>query len=317
MPTPAPLPDDLASRAFSTREALARGIRASRLRARDISQPVRGVNLASSSEPTFIQRCRALMRVLPPGSFVSHGSAARLYGFPVGADGTSSIHVTVPAPNRAPRRAQVVGHRATLTGTEWMRSAGFAHSTAARAWVELASTSLTLEDAVVAGDYLVRARETRRGYRPLATLEELRAAADNSADRRGSRLVSAALRAIREGVDSPKETQLRLLLLRAGCPELVVNEPILDERGRVIVQPDLRIRGYRITLDYEGDHHRTSRRQWMRDIRRFRQLAGEEMVALRVVADDMEPPGVFEFFADVQGELDRQGWGGRLRYRPN
>ena len=129
--------------------------------------------------------------------------------------------------------------------------------------------------------------------------------------------MSAALGVIRGGVDSPKETQLRLLLLRAGCPELVVNEPILDERGRVIVQPDLRIRGFRITLDYEGDHHRTSRRQWMRDIRRFRQLAGEEMVALRVVADDMKPPGVFEFLADLQGELDRQGWGGRLRYRPN
>jgi hypothetical protein len=193
MPTPAPLPEDLTSRAFTTREALARGIRASRLRARDISQPVRGVNLASRSEPTFIQRCRALMRVLPPSSFVSHGSAARLYGFPVGAAGTPSIHVTVPAPYRAPRRAQVIGHRATLTGTEWMRSAGFAHSTAARAWVELASTSLTLEDVVVAGDYLVRARETRRGYRPLATLEELRAAAEQSADRRGSRLVSAAL----------------------------------------------------------------------------------------------------------------------------
>jgi hypothetical protein len=316
MPKPRPLPEDLSSRTFTTREALRRGVSPSRLRAHDIGHPIRGVNSPSPGEPSFIQRCRALMQVLPPGSFISHGSAARLFEFPVGQAPSSSIHVTVPAPSRAPRRAHVIGHRASLVGDEWMRSAGFAHSTAARAWLELSSASLTVEESVVAGDYLVRARETRRGFRALATLEELRAAAEQAADRRGSRLVSAALSAIREGVDSPKETQLRLLLLRAGCPDLVVNEPILDGNGRVVVQPDLRIRGFRITLDYEGDHHRSSRKQWMRDVRRFRQLAGADLVALRVVAEDLEPPGSYEFLADLQGELDRQGWTGRLRYRP-
>lgn len=256
------------------------------------------------------------MQVLPPGSFVSHASAARLYSFPVTSGDERAIHVTVPAPYRAPRRINVVGHRASVVGNEWMRSAGFAHSTAARAWIELASTSATLEESIVAGDFVVRARETRRGFRPLATMQELRDAAEQCVDRRGSHLVSEALGAIRERVDSPKETQLRLLLIRAGCPELVVNEPILDATGRVIVQPDLRLRGFRITLDYEGDHHRTSRRQWMRDIQRFRQLAGEEMVGLRVAAADLEPPGVYGFLTDLQGELDRQGWTGRLRYRP-
>jgi hypothetical protein len=256
------------------------------------------------------------MQVLPPSSFISHGSAARLFEFPFGQAPSSSIHVTVPAPYRAPRRVHVVGHRSSLVGDEWMRSAGFAHSTASRAWIELATTSFTYEEAVVTGDYLVRARDTRRGFRPLATLDELRLASEKVVDRRGSRLVAAALGGIRERVDSPKETQLRLLLTRAGCPELVVNEPILDGNGRVVVQPDLRIRGFAITLDYEGDHHRSNRRQWMRDVRRFRQLAGADLVALRVVADDLEPPGVYEFLADLQGELDRQGWTGRLRYRP-
>jgi hypothetical protein len=315
MPRPSPLPDGLRAHAFTTREALSHGLDPSRLRARDISHPFRGVNLASGREPTFIQRCRAIVKVLPPGSFVNHSSAARLFEFPAGQGDESSIHVTVAAPHRAPRRLHVIGHRASLTGGEWMSSAGFAHSTACRAWIELASSSLTVDEAIVVGDYLVRARETRRGYRPLATVDELRVAAENMVDRRGSRLVAAALRGIRERVDSPKETQLRLLLLRAGCPELVVNDPILDEQGRVVVQPDLRIRGFRITLDYEGDHHRSSRRQWMRDIRRFRQLAGNDLVALRVVADDLRPPGVHEFLANVQAELDRQGWTGRLRYR--
>lgn len=317
MPSPTPLPDELRARAFTTGEALALGLDPSRLRARDISHPYRGVNLASGSEPTFIQRCRAIVKVLPPGSFVSHSSAARLFEFPVGQGNESSIDVTVPAPHRAPRRLHVVGHRVSLTGDEWMSSAGFAHSTACRAWLELASSSLTLDEAITVGDYLVRARQTRRGFRPLATLHELRVAAENMVDRRGSRLIAAALNGIREGVDSPKETQLRLLLLRAGCPELVVNDPIFDEQGRVVVKPDLRIRGFRITLDYEGDHHRSSRRQWMRDVRRFRQLAGNDLVALRVVSDDLRPPGVHEFLADLQSELDRQGWTGRLRYRAN
>ena len=316
MSRPSPLPEELDSGVFTTREALSRGVGPSRLRARDIAHPFRGVNLVSARQPTFVQRCRALMEVLPPGSFISHESAARLFDFPIRYRDERSIHVTVPPPHRAPRRRHVVGHRRTVIGDEWMRSAGFAHSTACRAWLELAGSCLTLDEAIVVGDYLVRPRETRRGYRPLATLDELRTAAERSIDRRSARVVSAALEQIRERVDSPKETQLRLLLLRAGCPDLIVNEPLRDEWGRAVVQPDLRIRGFRITLDYEGDHHRTQRRQWMRDVRRFRQLAGAEIVGLRVIADDLEPPGVYEFLDDVQGELDRQGWTGRLRYRP-
>jgi hypothetical protein len=317
MATPSPLPDVLESKIFTTREALSSGVGPSRLRARDIAHPFRGVNLVSDRQPTFVQRCRALMAVLPPGSLISHESAARLFDFPVRRGDARSIHVTVPAPYRAPRRRYVVGHRRSVLGDEWMRSAGFAHSTACRAWLELTGSSFTLDEAIIVGDYLVRPRETRRGYRPLATLDELRTAAERSIDRRGARRIARALDGIRERVDSPKETELRLLLLRAGCPELIVNEPFLDQSGRVIVQPDLRIRGFRITLDYEGDHHRTQRRQWMRDVRRFRQLAGAEIVGLRVVADDLEPPGVYEFLDEVQGELDRQGWTGRLRYRPS
>jgi len=42
----------------------------------------------------------------------------------------------------------------------------------------------------------------------------------------------------------------------------------------------------KIALEYEGDHHRTDRRQFRRDIRRFEALADMGWLTIRVTAED-------------------------------
>lgn len=60
---------------------------------------------------------------------------------------------------------------------------------------------------------------------------------------------------IRAGTDSPKETELRLILIRHGLPEPGINVPMFDETGGWIQDPDLSYEQERIAIQYDGGHH--------------------------------------------------------------
>ena len=118
---------------------------------------------------------------------------------------------------------------------------------------------LSLLDLVVVGDAMVR-----RGRTTPRELVE-------ATDRAGGRWVRHARRAaglVRARVDSPKETELRLLLVFAGFPEPEINKDVLDEAGGWIACPDLAYRALKIALEYDGRHHADDPRQWEKDIRR-------------------------------------------------
>ncbi len=128
------------------------------------------------------------------------------------------------------------------------------------AWVQLASM-LGRNDLVVIGDYLV-AKPL-----PLATLDELAATAVRAAGNRGARALRDAAGLIRERVESPMESLLRLVIADAGLPEPVVNESFFHQ-GRFLGRVDLAYPELKIAIEYQGDHHRTDRAQWQADIRR-------------------------------------------------
>jgi hypothetical protein len=65
---------------------------------------------------------------------------------------------------------------------------------------------------------------------------------------------------IRERVDSPRETWLRLSLVLAGLPTPECNLIIRDDRGP-IGRVDLVYLAYQLVIEYEGDQHRTDRGQ--------------------------------------------------------
>ena len=78
---------------------------------------------------------------------------------------------------------------------------------------------------------------------------------------------------VRPGTDSPAETDLRLDLVAFGLPEPVVNFDILDASCRRIAIGDLAYPGFRVLVEYDGDHHRANPAQYARDVDRLDDLA--------------------------------------------
>ena len=115
---------------------------------------------------------------------------------------------------------------------------------------------------------------------------DLREAANEWGRRRGAATIAEALPRIRVGSESPKETQLRLLLVDAGLPEPAPNPPVRLPSGAT-VHPDLADRRRRIAFEYLGDIHRTDRRRWQEDLRRRRELAAAGWHVVEVTADDL------------------------------
>ena len=63
---------------------------------------------------------------------------------------------------------------------------------------------------------------------------------------------------MRVGVDSPKETELRLLIHRSPLPGFLPNVVIRDADGTEMVGPDLACEEYRTCVEYDGGHHTTA-----------------------------------------------------------
>src|SRR5690606_26014991 len=130
-------------------------------------------------------------------------------------------------------------------------------------------TELSERELVRLGDAIVRVPRDEHGRpRPehrLATLDDLRAALDVGR-RPGAVRLRAALARIRVGAMSPLETDMRLDAVDAGLPEPELDAEVRSVQGRLLGIADGRYRAYRVLIEVEGDHHRTDRRQWARDI---------------------------------------------------
>jgi AbiEi antitoxin C-terminal domain len=104
--------------------------------------------------------------------------------------------------------------------------------------------------------------------------------------RRGMKAARAALELIDGGSQSPKETWLRLVLIRAGFPRPQTQIPILNEWGWAEAYLDTGWEDVKVAAEYDGDHHRSSRTQYVKDIRRLEMLERRGWIVIRVVAED-------------------------------
>lgn len=95
---------------------------------------------------------------------------------------------------------------------------------------------------------------------------------------------AGGVRLIRETVDSPQETGLRLWALRRGLPEPEVHPQVFCPLLGRVVEPDLGYRRARLALEYEGGHHFESKEQWTRDINRDEGLHAAGWTVLRVTS---------------------------------
>lgn len=164
-----------------------------------------------------------------------------------------------------------MGHQLALLPDEVVELDGVRLTSPARTWLDLASV-LGVDDLVVAGDSLVceHGPEFPFPRDALCRIEDLRSVVARHPGSRGVRKARAAVELIRVGADSPPETRLRLLLGRAGLPELVPNLVVTEADpwggpGRSVLWPDAACPQWRVALQYEGVHH-NGEDQYLRDI---------------------------------------------------
>jgi hypothetical protein len=102
---------------------------------------------------------------------------------------------------------------------------------------------------------------------------------------RGLRRLGELLPLVDGGAASPKESWLRLLLIDAGLPKPTTQIPINDG-WRLMGLLDMGWEDYMVAAEYDGDQHRTDRRQFVRDQRRLGKLAEMGWIVIRVIAED-------------------------------
>lgn len=133
-------------------------------------------------------------------------------------------------------------------------------------------------EAVAAIDALARATDLK--------MPDVDLLAQRYPGRRGIRQARTALRLVDAGAQSPKETWLRLVLIQAGLPRPQTQIPVHDDFGEVIAYLDMGWEDLKVAVEYDGDQHRSDRRQYTWDIRRLEILERLGWIVIRVVAGD-------------------------------
>lgn len=272
------------SRPFTTGQALAGGISASRLRGPEFRRLSKGKYVHVTRRPSAVLDAEAALLGHPADAFASHTTAAKVYRMPVPLDANEHVSVFEPANRRrrmgvvchvAPAEAVVISHR------------GVRLADPAYVFVALAAT-LSLVDLVVVGDYIA----AQKWYSPA----QLVAVCAGSGQAHASRALAAA-RFVRQGVDSPMETRLRMLLVLAGFPEPQVNFVLRHEDGSVRRRFDLCYPEVRVIVEYDGRQHAEDPQQYDRDVFRREELEHDGWRLVVVTAKGI--------YADPEGTLQR------------
>ncbi|MEE6136736.1 hypothetical protein SKC41_10360 [Mycobacterium sp. 050128] len=109
---------------------------------------------------------------------------------------------------------------------------------------------------------------------------------------RNVRRARQTLKLVDAGAESPRETWVRLLLVGAGYPRPQTQIPVYGQYGELVAVLDMGWENIKLAVEYEGDHHRTDRRQFNRDIARYEAVTTDlGWVVVRVTAEDV-PGGI-------------------------
>jgi Protein of unknown function (DUF559) len=245
---------------FSRAEARAAGLTPQMLLSKRFHKIFWDAYVSRDVPITPLLRAKAVIRLVPSGSYISHHTAAEMWGAAVPADGVT--HVTLPSAHRRQVRQGVRSHYRKHSAQTTFRK-GLPISTPEQTFLDLAAAGVGLVDLVVAADGMIKAGHTS----PERLIEV--AAQWNG---RGCRLARRAASLAREGVDSPQETRLRLLLVLAGLPEPRVNLIIRGRDGGWRRRYDLAYEHLRLIIEYDGRKHAEDTQQWLTDIFRREEL---------------------------------------------
>jgi len=235
----------------------------------------RDVYVARDTRPTASARAKAAWLWSGRAGVVAGRSAAVLHGAKW-VDGAAPAEMLYD--NRRPPKGRCTwSDQVAEDEIETVR--GIAVSTPARTALDLARRR-PLDVAVAEIDALARAAKLK-----IADIELL---AERYKGSRGIRDARVALDLVDPGAESPQETRVRLLLIRAGFPRPETQIPVYDEYGQLVAELDMGWRDVKVGVDYEGDHHWRSRRSFDRGIRRHAEVTELGWDDVRITAEDSD-----------------------------
>jgi len=125
---------------------------------------------------------------------------------------------------------------------------------------------------------------------------------------RGLKQLRAALPLVDSGAASPQETRLRLLFIDAEFPRPTTQIPVVDGRGRLVRPVDMGWEDFMVAAEYDGEHHRTNRKAYVKDMRALATLQRLGWIVIRVIKEDCDE----DIINRAYRALVSRGWNGQL-----
>ncbi|WP_041783491.1 hypothetical protein [Mycolicibacterium chubuense] len=279
-------------------EAVRAGVATRHELARDYTRLYRGVFVRKGIEVTL--RDRAIGAWLATGrkGVIGGVAAAALHGAPwIDPD----IRIEVVGVTCRPRDGLVV-RRDLLTGDQITYRSGLPVTTRIRTAFDL-GRHLERAEALARLDALM--------WNQRFDIGDVLDIADRLPRLRGIAQLRELLPLVDGGAASPRESAIRLRLHDKGFPRPETQIPVL-QGSRAIAFLDMGWQEYGVAVEYDGDHHRKNREQYVKDIGRLRTLEALDWIVIRVIAEDRPE----EWLARVEGALHRRGCPLALRDRP-
>lgn len=258
---------------FVGSEALAAGVLNRHQLRSGFSRICPDVYLSKLIAPTLQNRARAAWLWSQRQAVIAGSAAAALHGAQwVGSD----IAIELIHPNPRPP-AGVITRRDGLLDGETVRIGQMAVTTPERTAFDVGRRG-AIGVALPRMDALMRATAL--------PADPVRVVAARHPGARGLRQLETVLGLADPGAQSPKESWLRLVLIRSGMPRPQTQVPVTGEDGYPFAYLDLGWPDLMVAVEYDGYHHRTDRYQYLKDIRRREMLERMGWIIITVVAGD-------------------------------
>lgn len=289
------IPVELMRGPFTAEMAQAAGLPPTALRGKRFGRLFRNVYVWIGLPLTLVSWLRGALLVLPKDTIVSHLSALWIYGVEIGRPTEFEFSTNLPLVSKL-RRVRL--HRRLARLTQYERN-GLPVTGPDRTLIDCA-TRLTFLQFVQAADWMIHLGET--------TTENLLEFAT-------TRHLSGVVRArrwslfVREGVESPTETLVRLMLVFARLLEPECNRNISDSRGNWLARGDMIYFRFKVLVEYDGWQHERDARQRQRDRERRELLEAEGWRVIVVTSADLKRPHQIPW--RVYEALKARGYDGR------
>jgi very-short-patch-repair endonuclease len=266
-------------------EALAAGL-VTRHQLRTQYRPILpGVYISKTVVPTLYDRTEAAWLWSNRRGIIAGAAAAALLGTRW-VDNAVDIDLLHSSP-KPPAGVRV--HRGRFFEAETLVLSGMSVTTPARTGFDLARLG-----RIADVDALLKATAI--------TVGDISAVAARHRAAPGLRRLEHTLALVDPGSESPKETWLRLLLQRSGLPPVQTQIEVRDEFGNFVARLDMGWPELKLAIEYDGDQHRTERKQYVRDMRRLEELNRMGWVVIRVIKEDSD----VQIIRDIRAARDLQ-----------